>query len=338
MKTRTVGTKRMLIVASILITVIIGTFLLNLNLGVVSISPINVLKTLFGQGSEQESMVLFHFRLPRIVIAILIGAAMAISGAILQSVTHNELADPGIIGINAGAGFAVVLYIYLFQNNMAEVSSLSVFLLPLTALSGALVAALLVYLISWKNGITPIRLILVGIGINSAFAALIIMFQLKMDPNDFTRATVWLSGDISGIDWTYVLALLPWVLILIPLAMYQSNVLNTLQLGDDIAKGLGTNVERHRLFLLLIAVALAGASVAVGGGIAFVGLVTPHLSKKLIGPNHILFLPITALMGALLLLVSDTIGRNILAPSEIPVGLVVSLVGGSYFIYLLMKS
>ncbi|MDC3426056.1 iron ABC transporter permease [Aquibacillus sp. 3ASR75-11] len=334
MKIWTSATNKTWIVAVILVISIIGTFLLNLNLGVVPISPIEVVKTLLGQGNENNSMVLFYFRLPRIVLAILIGAAMAISGAILQSITHNDLADPSIIGINAGAGFAVVLYMYLFQSAASD----SVFLLPLAALTGAMIAAFMIYVISWKNGVTPIRLILVGIGINSAFAALIIMFQLKMEPNDFTRATVWLSGDISGTDWTYVLALLPWVLILIPLAMYQSSVLNTLQLGDNIAKGLGTHVERHRLFLLLIAVALAGSSVSVGGGIAFVGLVTPHLSKKLIGANHWLFLPITALMGALLLLLSDTIGRNILSPSEIPVGLVVSLIGGSYFIYLLMKS
>ncbi|MFS0671594.1 FecCD family ABC transporter permease [Ornithinibacillus sp. 179-J 7C1 HS] len=338
MKSSSKQGKRIAITAIILIIGIIITILTNLNLGVISIPPIDVFKTVFGQGDDYNSMVLMEFRLPRIVIAILIGAAMAISGAILQSITHNELADPGIIGINAGAGFAVVLYIYLFQSGMTELSSTSIFFLPLTALTGSMVAAILIYLLSWKNGISPIRLILVGIGINSAFAALIIMFQLKMDPTDFTRATVWLSGDIAGADWTYVLALLPWVVILIPLALYQSNVLNALQLGDDVAKGLGTHVEKNRFGLLFIAVALAGSSVSVGGGIAFVGLVTPHLSKKLVGVNHYSFLPITALMGSLLLLVSDTVGRNILSPSEIPVGLIVSLVGGSYFIYLLMKS
>jgi iron complex transport system permease protein len=331
-------TNRTWIVAIILLIGIIGTILVNLNLGVIRIPPLEVVKTFLGHGDDYNSMILMQFRLPRIVIAILIGAAMAISGAILQSITHNELADPGIIGINAGAGFSVVLYIYLFQNSVSELTTTSIFFLPLTALTGSLVAAVLIYLLSWKNGISPIRLILVGIGINSAFAALIIMFQLKMDPTDFTRAQVWLSGDIAGTDWTYVLALLPWVLIFIPLALYQSNVLNALQLGDDVAKGLGSRVELNRFGLLFIAVALAGSSVAVGGGIAFVGLVTPHLAKKLVGVSHYAFLPITALLGSLLLLVSDTIGRNILSPSEIPVGLIVSLVGGCYFVYLLMKS
>ncbi|KHE72740.1 iron ABC transporter permease, partial [Halobacillus sp. BBL2006] len=180
--------------------------------------------------------------------------------------------------------------------------------------------------------------VLVGIGINSAFSALIIIFQLKMDPKDFMRATVWLSGNISGTDWTYVLALLPWILLLIPFVIMKAGTLNSLHFGDDIAAGLGAHVEKERRTLLFIAVALAGASVSVGGGIAFIGLVVPHLARRLVGPMHGALLPITMLMGALLLLVADTIGRNLLAPSEIPVGLVVSVVGGSYFIYLLMKS
>ncbi len=321
-----------------LIIAIIGTMLVSLNLGVMHISPSEVFQTMTGSGSSQNQMVLFSFRLPRMFIALLIGAGMAVSGAILQSVTQNGLADPGIIGINAGAGFSVVLYIFFFQGAVSAVSDFSVFLLPIASLLGSSVAAILIYAISWRNGISPMRLVLVGIGINSAFSALIIIFQLKMDPKDFLRATVWLSGNISGTDWTYVLALLPWILILIPMAMMKAGTLNSLHLGDDIAAGLGAHVEKERRILLFISVALAGASVSVGGGIAFVGLVVPHLARRIVGPMHGALLPITALMGALLLLLADTIGRNVLAPSEIPVGLVVSVVGGSYFIYLLMKS
>ncbi|NAO99522.1 iron chelate uptake ABC transporter family permease subunit [Halomonas sp. MG34] len=331
-------TKRAWLVAVSLFLAILLTLIISLNLGVMQISPVDVWKTLTGNGTSQSSLVLFDFRLPRMVIALLIGAGMAVSGAILQSVTQNELADPGIIGINAGAGFAVVLSIYLFQSGTITGSTASIFLLPAAALIGSVVAATLIYAISWKNGVSPIRLILVGIGINAAFSALIIVFQLKMDPNDFTRATVWLSGNISGTDWTYVYALLPWILILLPYTFFKANTLNTMNLGDDIAKGLGTKVERERMLLLLAAVALAGSSVAVGGGIAFLGLVTPHLVKKLVGTRHQAILPITALMGGFLLLVADTVGRNILSPSEIPVGLVVSVIGGIYFIYLLIKS
>jgi iron complex transport system permease protein len=325
-------------IAIFLVITIFATLLLSLNMGVIRISPMEVFQTFMGNGSNQNSMVLFHFRLPRMVISLLIGAGMAVSGAILQSVTQNDLADPGIIGINAGAGFSVILFIYFFQGNIMEASAFSVYLMPIASLLGSSIAAILIYAVSWKNGISPIRLILVGIGINSAFSALIIIFQMKMDPKDFTRATVWLSGNISGTDWSFVLALLPWILILIPLAIIKARTLNSLHLGDDIAAGLGTPVERERRILLFIAVALAGASVSVGGGIAFIGLVVPHLARKIVGATHGALLPVTMLLGSLLLLVADTIGRNILAPSEIPVGLVVSVVGGGYFIYLLMKS
>ncbi|WP_371069437.1 FecCD family ABC transporter permease [Sediminibacillus sp. JSM 1682029] len=330
--------KKTWLIGLALFLAIIATLVLSLNLGVIRISPLEIFRTVTGNGDAQNEMVLFQFRLPRMTIALLIGAGMAVSGALLQSVARNELADPGIIGINAGAGFAVVLYIFLFEGSTVVSDSLSIYMMPLSALIGAITAAVLIYAISWKNGVSPIRLVLVGIGINSAFAALIIIFQLKMDPDDFTRATVWLSGNISGTDWSYVLALLPWILLFVPLAIYKGKSLNTLYLGEDVAQGLGTKVERERMTVLFIAVALAGASVAVGGGIAFLGLVVPHLSKKLVGPTHERFLPIAALMGALLLVVADTIGRNILAPSEIPVGLIVSIIGGSYFIYLLMKT
>ncbi|WP_112179429.1 MULTISPECIES: iron ABC transporter permease [Paraliobacillus] len=322
-----------LIVFIILFFTILATLIISLNLGTMSITPTEVWDTVIGNGTAQNELVLFDFRLPRMIIAILIGAGMAISGAILQSVTHNELADPGILGINAGAGFAVVLFIFF-----SEGSGTSVFLLPLAALIGATIAATLIYTISWKDGVSPIRLILVGIGINSAFSALIIVFQLKMDPTDFMQATVWLSGSISGTDWRYVLALLPWIVVFIPVVFYKARTLDTLHLGDETAKGLGTSVERERMFLLFIAVALAGASVAVGGAIAFLGLVIPHLARKLVGARHGVMLPTAALLGALLLLIADTVGRNMLAPSEIPVGLVVSVIGGSYFIYLLMKT
>ncbi|SER26769.1 iron complex transport system permease protein [Gracilibacillus ureilyticus] len=325
--------KDRLIMAGLFIA-IIATLLISLNMGTMRVTPAEVFQTLIGNGSEQNQLILFDFRLPRMIIALLIGAGMGISGAILQSVTHNELADPGILGINSGAGFAVVLFIYLTHNNPVS----TVFVLPLTALVGAVLAAVLIYSISWKNGVTPIRLILVGIGINAAFSALIIVFQLRMDPDNFTQATIWLSGNISGTDWSYTLALLPWILILLPFTIYKASTLDALNLGDETAQGLGAAVEKERMLLLLAAVALAGASVSVGGAIAFLGLVTPHLARKLVGVRHRHSLITTALLGALLLLAADTIGRNILSPSEIPVGLVVSLLGGGYFVYLLMKS
>lgn len=333
-----VENKRSFVVMSSLVAFILIVFFISLNSGVIRIAPLDVLRTLFGLGTEKEQLVLFDFRLPRMVIALLIGAGLAVSGAILQGVAQNGLADPGILGINAGAGLAVILYIFFFQGSITEMGVLSIFVMPFFALVGASLAAFLIYAIAWRKGVTPVRLILVGIGINAGFGAALIIFQLKMDPRDFMQATVWLSGSIWGTNWTFVLATLPWMLILIPLTIYKARYLNILNLGDQLAAGLGVHVEKERRTLLFLAVALAGSCVAVGGGIAFLGLVAPHLARRIVGPKHQILIPTSALMGALLLLVADAISRSILSPTELPVGLVVSALGAPYFIYLLMKT
>ncbi|MGG3467610.1 iron ABC transporter permease [Neobacillus pocheonensis] len=313
-------------------------FIISLNLGVIRIGPLDVFKTLVGQGTARDQLVLVDFRLPRMVLSLLIGAGLAVAGAILQGVSKNDLADPGILGINTGAGFSVILFIYFFQGSMNSVSTLGTFLMPLFAFVGAGIAALLIYVLAWKKGIDPVRLILVGIGVNSGFGAAIVIFQLKMNPQDFMQAAVWLSGDIWGANWKMVSVLAPLILLLLPFAIYKGHILNLLHLGDQVATGLGIRVEKERRQLLLVAVGLAGFSVAAGGGIAFLGLVAPHIAKRLIGPRHQLLLPVTALLGSFLVLLADTIGKNLLAPTQIPVGIVVAVFSAPYFIYLLMKA
>ncbi|WP_163531297.1 FecCD family ABC transporter permease [Halobacillus ihumii] len=321
-----------------LIVLIVVMLLVSLNTGVVQIAPMDVMRTMFGFGNERQELVLFDFRLPTIVIALLVGAGFGISGAILQGVSQNELADPGILGINTGAGLAVVVYIFFFQSSLANISGLGVYILPVFALIGAFAAAVLVYLLAWKKGVNPVRLILVGIGVNAGFSAALIIFQIKMNPQDFTQALVWLSGDIWASNWSFVIALFPWIIGLIIYSMYKSPVINILNLGDQMAVGLGARVERERRLLLLLAVAIAGLCVAAAGGIAFLGLIAPHIARRIVGPKHQQLLPVTALIGALILLAADTIGKNIIAPAEIPVGIVVTIVSTPYFLYLLMKT
>ncbi|MGG0737320.1 FecCD family ABC transporter permease [Niallia taxi] len=329
--------KRFIITISSLVVAIILVFFLSLNLGIIKIAPAEVVQAILGNGSPQSTNILYNFRLPRMVIALLIGMGMAIAGAILQSVSRNALADPGIIGINSGAGFAVILYIFFFQGSSFSTGVASVFIMPFSALLGALIAAGLIYVIAWKDGVSPVRLVLVGIGINSAFAALIVIFQLMMDPRDFKQATIWITGSIWSASWDYVFAVLPWICIFVPLALFKSHKLNLLQLGENTAAGLGVSIEKERGILLFISVALAGACVSVGGGISFLGLIAPHLARRIIGPRHQNLLPVAALIGAFLLLTADTIGKNLMATTEIPVGLVVSCLGAPYFIYLLIK-
>ncbi|WP_077212134.1 iron ABC transporter permease [Bacillus dakarensis] len=330
--------KKLWFMIGLLLSLILVMFFISLSTGVIQIAPGDVIKTLLNQGSDRQELVLFEFRLPGILLALLIGAGLAVSGVILQGITQNELADPGILGINTGAGLAVVLFLYFFKNSLDATSSLSIYLMPVAALAGAIVAALIIYALAWKKGVNPIRLVLVGIGVNAGFAAFLTIFQLKMDPQDFRQATVWLSGDIWNASWSFVFALLPWMLVLIPIALFKAYSLNVLNLGDDVASSLGTTVEGERRLLLLVAVALAGTSVAAGGGIAFLGLVIPHIARKIMGPLHQYIIPISALLGALLLMVSDTIGKNLLAPTEIPVGIIVSILSAPYFVYLLMKA
>ncbi|MBY0098078.1 iron ABC transporter permease [Mesobacillus maritimus] len=330
--------KRLSTVLILLATLIVVMFFVSLSTGVITISPSEVIKTFLNQGTSRQELVLFDFRLPGILLALLIGAGLAVSGVILQGITQNELADPGILGINTGAGLAVVLFLFFFKNQLDPTSSFSIFIMPVAALIGAMVAAVLIYALAWKKGVNPIRLVLVGIGVNAGFAAFLTIFQLKMDPQDFRQATVWLTGDIWNANWNMVLALLPWMLILIPIALHKAQSLNVMNLGDEVASGLGTSVERERMFLLFIAVALAGAAVAAGGGIAFLGLVIPHIARKIMGPLHQYIIPVSTLLGALLLMVSDTIGKNLLAPTEIPVGIIVSILSAPYFVYLLIKT
>ncbi|MDI7742349.1 iron ABC transporter permease [Lysinibacillus fusiformis] len=338
MNSQTINNRKFVSFIVLFLVLIVALVLVSINAGYIAIPISEVYATLTGNGTGPNELTILQFRLPRIVIALLVGAGIAVSGAILQGVTKNPIADPGILGINAGAGFAVVLYMFFFQGSAFFSGPLSIFIMPITALVGAFLAAIFIYFFSMKNRSVSIsRLLLVGIGINAAFNAGLIIFQMKMEPADFTAALVWISGSIWGTNWTYVLALCPWIFIFIPLAIYKSNYLNILNLNDSIAIGLGMKIERERRLLLCIAVILAGTCVAVGGGITFLGLVIPQIIRRLIGANHKRLIPLTALAGALFLLLADTLGRMFMAPAEIPVGLIVSLIGAPYFMYLLIK-
>lgn len=320
----------------VLAVLVVIAFVVSMNTGYTRLSPIDVFKTLFGYGTEQQNLILFDFRLPRIVVSILVGAGLALAGCVLQGITRNPLADPGILGINSGAGLMVVLFVSFYPMNEAA----PVFLLPVLALVGAFATAGLLMLLSYKKneGISPMRMVLVGIAIAAAIQAAMIILTIRLDPNEYQFVQVWMAGSIWGTTWKYVLALLPWIAVLFPFILYKSRTLNVLSLGEQLATGLGTPVGRERLLLLLAAVALAGSCVAVGGGISFIGLIGPHLARRLVGSRHEVLVPASALTGGLLLLVADTIGRVILQPSEIPTGIVVAVIGAPYFLYLLSRA
>ena len=333
-----VNRQKTLIIASILIALIFITFLVSLNLGSFAIEPMDVIKTLIGQGQRNHEIAIFKLRLPRIVIAILVGAALATAGTILQGVTKNDLADSGILGINSGSALFVVIYMFLMNGNVYDgISNLTIFTMPIVALSGALFGAFLIYTLAFKKGISSQSLLLIGIGINVAFTSILTIFQLKFTTQEFNRVMAWTSGSIWGSNWKYVIAILPFIIIFMGLSIYKSRYLDVLNLGDEISTGLGVKVEKERRKLIVYAVILAGVATSVSGSISFLGLVSPHIGRKLVGPKHKRLIPISALIGTLIILVADTISRNLLAPIEIPVGIVISIIGVPYFIYLMLS-
>lgn len=315
---------------------LILSFIVSMNTGYSKLSPLDTLRTLFGGGSNKENLILFGFRLPRIVISMLVGAGLALSGCIIQGVSRNALADPGLLGINAGAGLTVILFVLFFGSQ----SYLSVFTLPFLALLGGGLAAILIYALAYKRegGLAPIRLILTGVAMQAGLSALTTVLVVKLDETQFDFVATWQAGSIWGSNWKFVLALLPWLLFLIPYVLSKSRALDVLSLGDDIAYGLGASVEKERRRLLVSAVALAASCVAVSGSINFVGLIAPHLARRLVGPRHRILLPVCALAGAVLVSVSDTVARVIAQPFEIPTGIMVAIIGAPYFLYLLVKN
>ncbi|MCK9858355.1 iron ABC transporter permease [Paenibacillus sp. ATY16] len=328
--------RRNTLVISVMLIGILAAFLISMNTGVIRMSPLDVVKTLFGFGTARQHLVLFDFRLPRIIISILIGMGLAVSGAVLQALTRNALADPGIIGINSGAGMVILLYVAFYSSPTAAPA----YLLPILAWLGGGVAALLVFIISYRKhkGLSSNRLVLNGVAISSGFSAVTILVSLRINPEQYQFVSTWLAGSIWSKDWSYVTALLPFIVVLLPFVYFKSQTINVLNFGAPLATGLGAAVAKQQIWLLAAAVGLASSCVAVSGSIGFVGLIAPHLARRLVGQRYQILLPATALTGGLLVLVADTLGRWILQPSEIPTGIVVAVIGAPYFLYLMFRT
>ncbi|MEA3321419.1 MAG: iron ABC transporter permease [Bacillota bacterium] len=322
------------IIVALLSLLIVTTIVVGIGIGPASLSFDRLIPTILGQGSFKDEFVLFSIRLPRIVITLLAGMALALSGAILQGITRNDLADPGIIGINAGAGVAISVFFLYVPINAGSF----VYMLPAVAFFGAFITAMLIYLFSYQRngGLQPVRLVLVGVGFSMALSGMMIILISSAERVKVDFIAKWLAGNIWGTDWPFILALLPWLLVLVPFTLFKANRLNLLGMSEPVAIGVGVSLEKERVVLLLTAVALAASAVSVTGGIAFVGLMAPHIAKSLVGPRNQLFLPVAILIGGWLLLFADTVGRNLI-DSGIPAGIMVALIGAPYFMYLLLK-
>lgn len=309
----------------------------SINYGQYNMTVTDVIQTLLGLNRDHPdyrnfALVVHTFRLPRIVLSFLVGMSLATSGTIMQGITRNPLADPYLLGVSSGAGLAAVAVIVM-------VKSASPYLLPWAALAGGLSTALFIYLLAWKKGaVTPIRLILIGIAMAAVLSAVTSTMLLFGNINDVQQAYVWLAGSVYGRSWEHVGMIAVWVAVLLPAAMLLARQLNTLSLGEDTAKGLGVRVEWQRALLLLISVTLAAVAVAVSGTIGFIGLIAPHITRRLVGPAHEGLIPTAALFGGALLVLSDLIGRWAVAPGELPIGVVTAIIGAPYFLYLMYRN
>lgn len=319
-------------VLALALLAMLAAMVLNISVGDYPVAPIDVVKTLLHLPTDSGDyrFIVTILRLPRMLVAALVGLGLGISGAIIQGLTRNPLADPGILGISAGAGLVAATLLIVARDVPSG-------LVPLGAFGGALLVAALIYLLAWRGGDSPIRLLLVGIGLGAIASAATTLMITFGDVDDVQRALIWLTGSLHGRSWNELWPLLPWCLVFTPLALLLARDLNALSLGEEIARGLGSPIVWRRGMLLLCAAALAAASVASAGTVGFVGLIAPHIARRLVGPDHSGVLPTAGVLGALIVVVADLAGRTLFAPLELPVGLVTAAVGAPFFIGLLWR-
>ena len=319
------------VILAVFFALTIIAFFCSLMFGSVEISNSQILSILGFNNEivdETKRQILQNIRLPRTIVAILVGVNLSLSGAILQAVMKNPLADPHIIGISSGAGLFGI-FVMLVKSDAGTLVTPAAFI-------GAMLAAFLIYILAWKDGIKPIRVILAGVAV-SAFLGAGISAMLIFYSDKVHSALLWMVGGLSARSWNHVEIILPYTIVGTILALFFSRHLNILLLGDDAAKGLGLNVDICRTILTAIAALLASSAVCVVGLLGFVGLIIPHSARILIGSDYRFLLPATALLGAAVLTFCDTFARTVFAPTELPVGILMAFLGAPFFLFLLRK-
>lgn len=310
------------------LSILIFGFIVSIKLGAVDISTKDIVSALTGDANVANYHIIWNIRLPRIIVGALVGINLALAGAILQGVLRNPIADPGLIGVSAGAGLFAVIIMILFPEHTSFV--------PPAAFLGAILTSAVVYSLSWRGGVSPLGLILAGVAIASFLGAL--MTTLFVFHSDKVQGTInWMAGGLQGRSWGHVGMILPYTFIGAAAALTIHWHLNILMLGDDIARGLGIRVELARLGLIALAAFLAASAVSVAGLLGFVGLITPHAVRLIVGSDYKYLLPFSAIFGALLIIWADTVARIAFAPVEVPVGVFMAFLGAPFFLYLLRK-
>lgn len=316
--------KKSIIIAFIVLFFI--SFFISVGNGAVKLSPFKIIKTILYEKDTSNFQIIWNVRLPRTIVALLVGISLSLAGAILQGVMRNPLASPSTIGVSAGAGLTTLIILILFPNLY--------YLVPLGAFVGALGATLLIYFLAWNQGVMPTRLILAGVAVSSLFGAgnnALMTFY----PERVSGVLGFMVGGLSSINWQDVRMIFPYTIIGIISILFLPNKLNILLLGDEVAIGLGIDVEKTRFIFIILSSLLAGSAVSVVGLLGFVGLIVPHIVRILIGSDYRYLFPGTILFGGSILMLCDTLSRVLFAPMEIPVGIIMSALGAPFFLYLL---
>ncbi|MGB3501514.1 MAG: iron ABC transporter permease [Mesorhizobium sp.] len=322
---------------------LVATFIVSLASGASDASALAVVRELLGLGSGElgarDRIIVMEIRLPRAILGVLIGAALAVSGAVMQGLFRNPLADPGLVGVSAGAGLAAIAIIVLGGTALAPVTSIfGIYSLPFAAFIGGLATTLLLYGIATRRGQTSVAtMLLAGIALGAMAGAFSGLLVYVADDRQLRDLTFWGLGSLAGATWTKIAAAGPIIALSLVAAPFIARGLNGLSLGEATAGHLGIPVQRVKSTAIVTVAAAVGASVAVSGGIGFVGIVVPHLLRLLIGPDNRYLLPASALLGASLLLLADSVARTIVAPAELPIGIVTAAVGAPFFLWILLR-
>ena len=332
---RTVGGPRVAAATAGSLLVVVALALVGLAAGSSSLGVADVVRTLAGGGTPAQELIVLDLRLPRVAGALVVGACLGLAGALTQTFARNPLATPDILGVTSGAGLGAVAAIVLAGGGYSVTGGLLSVGVPAAAVAGALVAAVAVYALSWRGGVDGYRLVLVGIGATAALGGLTSWLVARARITDAAAASQWLVGSVSGISWASVWPALVVFAVVAPLAATQTRALDVSQLGDDLSRGLGVAVQRHRLVVLACAVLLTAAAVSAGGPLEFVAFVAPQLARRVAGTGRPP-LAASATFGALVVVAADLATRTLL-PGEVPVGIVTAVVGAPYLIWLLVR-
>ena len=313
-----------------------------LSTGAVKISLYRIAATLFTNSNAdpigREHLILLSIRLPRLLMAAIVGALLAAAGTIMQGLFRNPLADPGLVGVSAGAGVAVAAVVVISDKALPSSIAFAPILLPAAAFLGALIITAVLYRLSTWQGRTSIAtMLLAGLALGAIAGAGTGLLIYLADDGQLRDVTFWMLGSLVGATWPKVLGLLPFLAALLASFAFIARGLDLLVLGETEAFHMGIPVERLKRVLIVLVAGAAGAAVSVSGVIGFVGIIVPHMLRLVIGPGHRLLLPATACFGAVLLLAADTLARTIVAPAELPIGILTSILGAPFFLFLLLK-